>query len=104
MGLREIKIKEKTFRECKVCGSYFTVIYVKGGLADYCFNCEFEEKHKRRSNSEFIMPIGKHKGKTISELPIEYLEWGAQNIIQKNIKARFVDELSSRRKAQKVVR
>jgi hypothetical protein len=33
-----------------------------------------------RSGSAFIMRFGKHMGKSLKGLPLEYLKWGAENI------------------------
>lgn len=40
--------------------------------------------------------FGKHKGKSISEIPLDYLKWGATNLSQKDIREAFYTELNRR--------
>jgi len=53
-------------------------------------------KVERLTNQEFKMPFGKYKGIVVSELPRDYLEWGAKSLA-KNIAARFQEELQNGR-------
>ena len=47
----------------------------------------FDDSIVKRLKSSDSIPFGKHKGKTISKLPMDYIQWFA-----KNIKNYFIDE------------
>ncbi|MGH8373262.1 MAG: putative quorum-sensing-regulated virulence factor [Gammaproteobacteria bacterium] len=44
------------------------------------------------SDSETVMPFGKHKGKTIEDLPSSYLHWLAENCEDEDICAAADEE------------
>lgn len=48
----------------------------------------------------FHMPIGKHAGKILEEIPKDYLQWAMDNFSQKNLKKRIKEylDLSDRNK------
>jgi len=44
-----------------------------------------------------VYPIGKHKGKSVTELPEQYMEWGLENLDNDSAKAMLTKELERRR-------
>jgi len=44
-----------------------------------------------------VYPIGKHRGKAVTQLPEQYIEWGLQNIDNDSAKAMLTKELERRR-------
>ena len=54
----------------------------------YCKDCgRWIKWIKQEAPGNFVMPYGKHKGKRIKDMPVEYLEWlsngGHKNITKK---------------------
>lgn len=43
----------------------------------------------------FTMPIGKHKGKRLAQIPVDYLVWAVQNISGKSINRHITAYLES---------
>ena len=61
-----------------------------------CVDCgrfiKFAKQAKTIENNKFLMPFGKHKGKSISEIATidkDYAIWAANNCNSKNIQGRF---------------
>jgi hypothetical protein len=48
--------------------------------------------------TSMFMPIGKHKGKQLSEIPLDYLEWMIENCtnLRTNLKDAIQEELMER--------
>lgn len=51
------------------------------------------DKIKKQTGAEYVMPIGKHRGKKLCQIPRDYLNWALQNMgdqeVQKNIREHF---------------
>lgn len=91
-----MKLKEVTEEICKDCFGNLGIFWIQGGMAKYCTGCGQDYGTiLRLENDEFKMPFGKHKGTTISDLPIGYLMWGAQNL-KGGVSKRFQEEISRR--------
>ena len=59
-----------------------------------CASCgEFVNMNEHFPNV-FTMPFGKHKGKTLEQCPVEYLEWLVQNFDDGKAKAAAQEYLS----------
>lgn len=43
-----------------------------------------------------FMPFGKHKGKLISDIPTDYLRWGAREFAPGSVQRQFIQELAAR--------
>lgn len=96
-----MRIKEKIDEWCDACGSQVGIFYIYGGLEKFCSDelcAKSFGKLERLPNSQFRMPFGKHKDKLISELPVDYIQWGACNLV-KTMAKRFQEELRNREKS-----
>ncbi len=85
---------------CQTCNERLGLFYISGGREKRCMNKNCGINYGRilkETNSEFIMPFGKHKGMSILEMPLDYLNWGKDNL-NGNIQKRFQEELEQRRK------
>jgi hypothetical protein len=49
------------------------------------------------------MPFGKHKGTKIGALPIEYINWGAENMTHQEMKNTFIKEQARRKNGGELV-
>ena len=101
--ISDIDWNERVEREHGACGKVwpYRVQTLKKGYADWCPKCDkwmkWEAKPKTREGaSAFIMPFGKHKGTSLTELPESYLKWGVEALDNKNIKSWFKYELECR--------
>lgn len=89
--------------KCKYCGSSeFEKDFVahKNGtihtkvVCRECGKCSGFEQ--RLGNDDFKMPVGKHEGKTVTEvvkIDRKYAIWASENFGSNNIKRRFKEEL-----------
>ena len=78
--------------KCPKCGKSPTYLkQVKQHIGWYCFRCGWL-KWRSQKWQIFVMPFGKHKGKTlqwIAENDQEYIDWAAHKMENKNIKEKF---------------
>lgn len=84
---------------CATCGT--TTTYVKKGhphTGEYCSQCHRWIRWIPKPIQEYTWPIGtKHKGKPILDIlktDKDYLQWAADNISDKKIRARALEALS----------
>jgi len=66
---------------CPKCEAIFEqgVTYPKGPhIRLDCPECAAFIKFLPQSVNKFVMPIGKHKGKQLKDIPNEYLQWAVQ--------------------------
>jgi hypothetical protein len=67
----------------------------------YCGDCAKELKrflpHKvdESKAQETVLYFGKHKGKKLADIPVDYLEWCVDNISDKNTKRKIVAYLAT---------
>lgn len=83
-------------KECPKC-AYRTFLKRKGPhVGWYCMQCGFL-KWMPQSWKVFIMPFGKHKGKTLQEIKnvdIEYIRWASEKMENVNIKNKMIEALN----------
>jgi hypothetical protein len=80
---------------CNHCGTYLKIIYTDfkidhagvGAKEQHCLYfecgikiCELPHAISKETIKDFEMPIGKHKGKKLSEIPKDYLDWANKNM------------------------
>jgi uncharacterized protein (DUF3820 family) len=88
-------IKETTDKVC-ACGGKINIIYVNGGLADWCNGCHKEQRHAKVPNENFEWPMGKYVGTKINKLPSDYMVWFVRNVPKRSLVERLKTELNKR--------
>jgi hypothetical protein len=83
---------------CKYCGGETTEelqLFANGTkhIKIICVECgRFQQFKQRVDDSDFVMPFGKYKGKTISEIikdDRQYAIWVSEKVKSNNVKRRF---------------
>jgi uncharacterized protein (DUF3820 family) len=94
--------------ECPSCKKSFQ-FYIKmnGPLhAAYCVACntQFVNVSPNKGGlSEFLWPIGKHKGTKLGDLPDHYLKWAMENLEDGNLKKRVISYLEENKIMDRVL-
>lgn len=87
---------------CVKCPSqlFFVVITEAGHAKAECSHCgaylRFLPQGEETNLADEPVPFGKHRGKRVSELPKDYLAWGAVGISNKRWRGLFAKELERR--------
>ena len=86
-----------TEEKCPACGEDTYTEPKENRLGLYCIKCGWI-RWLPQNWSDFIMPFGKYKGKTISEIKeidFNYIQWGAENIDIEDIQNKFEEALKN---------
>ena len=78
-----IKIKTEKI-VCKRCGVVdipdYKLLASNKAMQIICKECgAWNGNYRYRTNGDYIMPFGKHKGEPVCELPVDYLSWLYEN-------------------------
>lgn len=65
---------------CVACNHFIKFLAVEQSAADL---------------RSFVLPIGMHAGKTLADIPLDYLHWAASNLSNRNLRQKVMSFLAS---------